>query len=234
VSRSAARAALGQGRDPYSFQLDYVVLFQRGIGELERRLPKVRGLLSRRRPRRSNGRNGRRADPHAANFCARPPPGAAIRDQGLAPINSLAGHNPSPRFLPKLQSIPPPGVTTPETCRPRCCSSAAPRDELEAEPVIDHREPTGGKRNALAIDPGDVLALERRLTRQSGLARQLRAGGFEFPTAQSVQESRAKTIRCPCQRARPSLARCSTRWAMASRTSAPKPAPLVAGSRARS
>ena len=31
---------------------------------------------------------------------------------------------PSPRFRPKLQSTLPPGIITPPTCRPSCCSSA--------------------------------------------------------------------------------------------------------------
>ena len=77
---------------------------------------------------------------------------------------------PNPRFRPKLQSTPPPGATTPLTCRPSCCSKRRPPGhKLETETIIDHGEPTRRQRDALAIDSGDVLAFGGRAMREASL-----------------------------------------------------------------
>ena len=42
----------------------------------------------------------------------------------------------------KLHSTPPPGIMMPETCWPRCCSSAGPPGhQLEPQSVVDHGKP---------------------------------------------------------------------------------------------
>lgn len=43
---------------------------------------------------------------------------------GFSRMSAQALHRPKPRFRPKLQSTPPPGSITPETCGPSFCSNA--------------------------------------------------------------------------------------------------------------
>jgi len=69
-----------------------------------------------------------------------------------APIDSACGHHDA-RNLPTELLF---------QCR-------APRHELEAEPIIDHRETSGTQCDALTVDSGDVLALCRRVIAQAGL-----------------------------------------------------------------
>lgn len=44
-----------------------------------------------------------------------------------------------------------------------------PRHELEAKPIVDHREPSRGKRDALTVDTRNMLAFGRRAIWQTSL-----------------------------------------------------------------
>src|SRR3546814_7575377 len=44
----------------------------------------------------------------------------------------------------------------------------APGNELEAKPVVDHREAPRSERHALAIDAADMFAIRRGLMREAG------------------------------------------------------------------
>jgi hypothetical protein len=46
------------------------------------------------------------------------------RPRAFASSSATGHYSPRPRSLPKLQSTRPPGIITPPTCPPRCCSSA--------------------------------------------------------------------------------------------------------------
>jgi hypothetical protein len=63
-----------------------------------------------------------------------------------------------------------------------------PRHELEAEPVVDHREAPGREGDALAADAGDVPALGRGPMRQPGLGRELGCRLVKLPLAQPIQQ----------------------------------------------
>lgn len=59
-----------------------------------------------------------------------------------------------------------------------------PRHELEAEPVVDHREPSGRQGEAFAISAGDVFARRRLQVRQAGFGGELGADGVQLAAAE--------------------------------------------------
>ena len=83
-----------------------------------------------------------------------------------------------------------------------------PRHQLKSETIVDHREAARRERDALAIGAGDMFALGGRAMREPGLGREF--GDRRRPAragASVLRRSRAKMIRCPCRRARPSSTR---------------------------
>ena len=63
-----------------------------------------------------------------------------------------------------------------------------PGHELKAEPVVDHGEPAGSERDALAIDAGDVFAFGRRAMGEAGFGARLAAASSKLPPAQGVEK----------------------------------------------
>ena len=89
----------------------------------------------------------------------------------------LSGQMPIPRPRPSDQSMPPVAVAVPLICLPRCrLKRWPPGHELEAEPVVDHREASRGELHALAVDAAHMLARCRWPMLESG-ARRDRANG---------------------------------------------------------
>src|SRR3546814_4464787 len=65
----------------------------------------------------------------------------------------------------------------------------APRNELEAKPVVDHREAPRRKRHALAIDAGDMFAIRRGLMREAGARGDARLRCFEVALLQRLDDA---------------------------------------------
>ena len=68
-----------------------------------------------------------------------------------------------------------------------------PRDELEPEAFVDHREPAGGEGDALPVDASDAFTLRGGLMRKLRFRRQLCDHAVELTLTQRVQE-----IACEC------------------------------------
>ena len=63
----------------------------------------------------------------------------------------------------------------------------SPRHELKAEPIIDHRKAARTQREMLAVDTGDMFALNQRTVGKSGLGRKLCRGDGQIPFPQRIQ-----------------------------------------------
>lgn len=61
-----------------------------------------------------------------------------------------------------------------------------PRHELEAEPVVDHREPARGEREALSVAAGDILAGRGAGQRPADFGRQLFREGVQLTLAERL------------------------------------------------
>jgi hypothetical protein len=57
----------------------------------------------------------------------------------------------------------------PDTCRPSFSSAGPPRNQLEAETVVDHGEAAGRQRDSLSIGARNVFAVGGGMVRQAGL-----------------------------------------------------------------
>src|SRR5690606_621175 len=66
---------------------------------------------------------------------------------------------------------------------------AGPRDEAEAEPVVDHGEAAGREREALAHDARDLFARRGGAIGKPGLAGDLRPNGVQLALTQRVEHS---------------------------------------------
>ena len=66
--------------------------------------------------------------------------------------------------------------------------SGSPWHQLETEPIVDHRKATRTQRETLAVDTGDMFALDRRTVGKSGLSGELRRGGGQIPLPQRIQQ----------------------------------------------
>ena len=67
-----------------------------------------------------------------------------------------------------------------------------PRDEAETEPVVDHDEPARRERQALTVNPSNVLAISNAMRRKSRLRCYPLTGGGEFALPERVQEVAGK------------------------------------------
>ena len=65
---------------------------------------------------------------------------------------------------------------------------AGPGYELEAEAVVDHREPAGGEVETLAVDARDLITGGRLQVRQTGLGGEARPDRIQFAPPQRGEE----------------------------------------------
>ena len=63
-----------------------------------------------------------------------------------------------------------------------------PGHELETETIIDHGEPTGRERDALAVDAGDLLTLGRRPVGEASFSGKFRGNPVQLLPFQSVEQ----------------------------------------------
>src|ERR1700712_4523485 len=63
-----------------------------------------------------------------------------------------------------------------------------PRHELEAKPIVEHRKAARTQRETLAVDTGDMFALDRRTVGKPGLGGKPCRGGGQIPFPQSIQQ----------------------------------------------
>ncbi len=60
---------------------------------------------------------------------------------------------------------------------------------MESKPIIDHGEPAGSQRDALAVDPGYVFALAGRRMSKAGFGGKAAGGSLQFTLTQRVDET---------------------------------------------
>jgi hypothetical protein len=64
----------------------------------------------------------------------------------------------------------------------------SPRHQLETEPIVDHRKTARTQRETLAVDTGDMFALDGRTVGKSGLGGNPCRGGAHIPFPQRIQQ----------------------------------------------
>jgi hypothetical protein len=67
-----------------------------------------------------------------------------------------------------------------------------PGHELETKPIIDHRKPARGQRNALAVNAGDVIALAGWRMRKAGFGSEPIGDSVKLSLTQRVDEAGRK------------------------------------------
>src|SRR5690554_3532181 len=67
-----------------------------------------------------------------------------------------------------------------------------PGNELETKTIVDHREASGGERQALTVGTGDILAALGALEGLAGLSSEFFAEGVHLSAAERVKEVAAE------------------------------------------